>query len=105
MEQEEVEKILKNFGVNPKCKGFNLLVKLILYIIQDIESDKTTSKTYNMKDYYYKLSIDFDVSIPSIPANIQTAVKSNLYGNGLTPKNAIDVVLCRYEWKKERGIK
>lgn len=103
MEQEEVERILKNFGVNPKLKGFDLLVKLILYIIDDIENNKTTSKTYNMKDYFYKISVDFDVKLTCIPANIQTAVKSNLYGSGLTPKNAIDVVLKRYEWKKERG--
>ena len=100
MNKEEIENILKNFGVNSRLRGFDYLVKLIIYIIEDIKKNKITSKNYNMNDYYIKLSNDFDVSVSSIPANINTCVKSNLYGNGLTPKDAINLVLQRYEWKE-----
>ena len=103
MKQDEIEKILKNYGVNSKLRGFDLLVKLIMYIIKDVEDNRININNYTLKDYYVKLSNDFDMNVASVPSNIQTAVKSNLYGNGLTPKDAINIVLVRYERQKERG--
>ena len=99
MNKNDIEKILVQFGVNKSLKGFNMFADLVLLILEDFENNPYKRK-YTMSDYYYQISSKYDVNIHSVSANIRTAVTtSNIYGDGVTPKNIIDMILK----KKKRG--
>jgi len=99
MNKSDIEKILVQFGVNKSLKGFSMFADLILLILEDFENNPYKTK-YTMNDYYYKISNMYDINIHNISANIRTAVTtSNIYGDGVTPKNIIDMILK----KKKRG--
>ena len=99
MNKSDIEKILVQFGVNKSLKGFSMFADLILLILEDFDNNPYKKK-YKISDYFYKISVMYDVNIHNISANIRTAVTtSNIYGDGLTPKNIIDMILK----KKKRG--
>jgi len=103
MEKQKIVDVLKTYGVNDKVKGFDILVELLYMLSNDVEKGITNVKTYNIKNYYYKLSKQFDISVKTVPSNIRNAVTlKNIYGNGLKPKEIIEVVLNIVE--KERGV-
>ena len=100
MNKKEISDMLVKLGCNKSLKGFDMFVDLISLILEDF--DKNPHKTkYNAKDYYYQLSIKYDVKLSTIPGNIRTAVTtSNIYGDGLNPKDVIDMILKK---EKKRG--
>ena len=97
MTKEEIETLLMKLGANKSLKGFNMFVDLILLLLEDFKDNPYKTK-YKISDYYYAISNKYDVKLDSVPANIRTAVTtSNIYGDGLTPKDVIDMILRRLE--------
>lgn len=103
MKREEIERFVKIFGVNPKCKGFEYFVELVYLVVQDYNAGKIKIKNYNIKKYFNIIAEKYDARTVTIPSNIRNAVTtSNLYGNGLTPTNIIDNLLCKIERERKR---
>lgn len=99
MSKQEIETMLVKLGVNKSLKGFDMFVDLLLMLLNDFKNNKNKTK-YTMNDYYYQLSIKYDVKLNCVSANIRNAVTTkNYYGDGLTPKDVIEKVLDKV--KKE----
>ena len=99
MNKQEIETMLVKLGVNKSLKGFNMFVDLLLLILEDYKNNVYKTK-YTMNDYYYQISIKYDVRLSCVSANIRNAVTTkNCYGDGLTPKDVIEKVLDKV--KKE----
>ena len=93
MNEKEVVEILTRLGCNKSLKGFDMFVKLILVLLDDFERNPHKTK-YKLSDYYYQVANEFDTTINCVISNIRTAVTiSNTYGNGMYPKDVVDMIL------------
>ena len=101
MNKTEIEKVLKSYGCNDSVIGFNLFVEVIILIINDIKKGEATKYNYKLKNYYSRVAIVNDFKETTIASNILNAVtRGNRYGDGLTPKELVDIVLAKLEEKR-----